>query len=290
MREVLFRHRLEQHRLGVTSSEYQVTPNLRLQVIDTKTNAGGIVSVFRDVTSTERELRRARQAAQEAEVAQAQFVEAMARRVSQPANNVLGMVDMLEQSDIETGPRRYVAWARRSASEILATVDEVLQTSRSRSAALPRDAGAFEVVSLVHAALCQAGIQSRGRRVEFRVQCSLPEPLRGDAEHVRTAMRCAAQALLDLVACEQVFIDVSHEVLSRTQIRLVARFKPLDIDGHAPRIRPETELPFSIAGSEVLRTARTLADAMEGGVYIEENKGTVDAVRLELVVDSAVAV
>ena len=129
-REAIFRHRLEEHQRGVTSSEYQLTPELRLHVTERRTQSGGVVSVFRDVTSGERELRRARRAERAAEEARTEFVEAVARRVSQPANNVVGMTELLETAELPEMSKRYVKWARESASEIISSVDDLLNASR----------------------------------------------------------------------------------------------------------------------------------------------------------------
>ena len=141
-RALLLRDRIGEHMRGVTSVEYQVSADLRLHVAETRTKAGGLVSVFRDITSTERELRRAREGEAAAEEARTEFAAAVWRRISQPANNVLGMTELLSRIDLPTQAQRYVTWAKESATEILTAIGELVDVSKARigDRVLSRDA------------------------------------------------------------------------------------------------------------------------------------------------------
>jgi PAS domain-containing protein len=144
-RELLLRNRIGEPMSGVTSVEYQVRPDLRLHVAETRTKAGGLVSVFRDITSTERELRRAHEAEVAAEGARSEFAAAVWRRVSQPANNVLGMAELLSRIDLPVQAKRYVAWTKESATEILTAMGELAEVSKSAVAGRVLSRDAFRV-------------------------------------------------------------------------------------------------------------------------------------------------
>jgi len=287
-REAYFRHRLEEHRRGVTSSEYQVGPDLRLHIAETRTHAGGIVSVFRDITSTERELKQARKAASASEEARSQFVAAVSRQVAQPANNVLGMTELLLRSDLPTQSKRYVTWARESATEILATISDLLEMSRSRSGVGEPTLNAFRVAPVIEEGLHLGRTHAAPRGVGFHVrgQETLPVSLWGDARLIRQGVGLVVQAAIESMSDGTVEVLVRHEPLPPNRVVLVAQISGTDrgvgLSGLKQALDEESA---KHPGVMALETARKIAEAMGGVVRLEEGNGQGAMLLWQIVVD-----
>ena len=287
-REAYFRHRLEEHRRGVTSSEYQVGPDLRLHIAETRTHAGGIVSVFRDITSTERELKQARKAASASEEARSQFVAAVSRQVAQPANNVLGMTELLLRSDLPTQSKRYVTWARESASEILATISDLLEMSRSRSGVGEPTLNAFRVAPVIEEGLHLGRTHAAPRGVGFHVrgQETLPVSLWGDARLIRQGVGLVVQAAIESMSDGAVEVLVRHEPLPPNRVVLAVQISGTDrgvgLSGLKQALDEESARH---PGVMALETARKIAEAMGGVVRLEEGNGQGAMLLWQIVVD-----
>lgn len=287
-REVYFRHRLEEHRRGVTSSEYQVGPDLRLHIAETRTHSGGIVSVFRDITSTERELKQARKAASASEEARSQFVAAVSRQVAQPANNVLGMTELLLRADLPAAAKRYASWARESATEILATISDLQEMSRSRSGVGELTLNAFPVVPVLEDGLhlARTHAATKGIGIHVRGQEALPGYLWGDAKFVRQGVGLVVQAAVESMSAGTVDVVVQHEPLPPNRVVLAVHINSVDpafgLSGLKQALDEESA---QHPGVVALESARRVAEAMGGLARLEEVKGQGPTLLWQIVLD-----
>lgn len=273
-RALYYRHRLEEHRAGHTSTEYQLGAELRLQVTETRTPAGGVVGVYRDVTSTERELTRARQAELAAGDARDQFVTTVASQISQPANNVLGMAELLLRSDLPPAQKRYVSWAAESAREILFTIDDLLELSRLQGESVPR----LEFSELEPRRVVQEGIAHARRHgsrrpmtVSLTVSSTLPPVLWGDAERVQQAISGLVRGSAELCAGDTLNVNVRHEGLQDGRALLLISTRGASASRRFEGVHAALEDSAATKpGALPLQLARRLGSLMGGALLLDD--------------------
>ena len=141
-------------------------------------------------TALDQELRRRKEAEQEARAAdgaKGQFLSHVSHEIRTPINGVLGMAELLLSSELAPAQREQVEVIGRSASALLALVNDVLDLSRIEARHMllrPRD---FSFRKMVGDVLRLLAPRAAEREVELRlhVDPSLPDDLYGDPERLR---------------------------------------------------------------------------------------------------------
>ena len=114
--------------------------SVRSPLHDHAGNVIGGLTVARDVTErhraeqtreeTQRELARAKEDAIAASAAKSVFVANMSHELRTPLNGVIGMVDLLSRTPLDTRQKRYVDVARASATLLLSVINDILDFSK----------------------------------------------------------------------------------------------------------------------------------------------------------------
>ena len=158
---------------------------------------GGLWLQRRFWTALDRELRRRKQAEQEARAAdraKGQFFSHVSHEIRTPMNGVLGMAENLLAGELTAVQREQVEVIRTSSEALLALVNDILDLSRIEAGRLllrPRD---FSFRELAGDVLRLLAPQAAERSVELRLRVdpALPDALYGDPVRLR-------QVLLNLV-------------------------------------------------------------------------------------------
>ena len=96
-----------------------------------------------------RELEAASRRAEEANVAKAQFLATISHEIRTPMNGVLGTTELLLATPLEARQRRLAETAQRSATALLALIDDVIDLSRIEASKLTLQSTSFDLRALV---------------------------------------------------------------------------------------------------------------------------------------------
>ncbi len=155
-----------------------------------------LVTSFRDVTkerSTERALRKAKEAAEQASQIKSQFLAHMSHEIRTPMNGVLGLAWLLESTTLTEEQKEMVAMMCQSGEGLLRIIDDILDISKVEAGELAVRSEPFEVAALVTLVLAPLRLKAQGRGLDLAVSVaeSVPTHLTGDKHRL-------AQVLINL--------------------------------------------------------------------------------------------
>jgi signal transduction histidine kinase len=88
--------------------------------------------------------------AENSNAAKSQFLANMSHEIRTPLNGVVGMIELLQLTDLSSPQRRYVETAAQSSQTLLRLIDDILDLSRIEVGKLELERAPFHLPSLVH--------------------------------------------------------------------------------------------------------------------------------------------
>ncbi len=221
-RETWKAQRLERHRGGTLDFEQELASGEVLHIIERPTPDGGIVSVYRDVTRAERELRRAKLAAEAANDAKTRFLASMSHEIRTPLNGVLGMNSLLSSTPLSAEQQGYVRTIEASGRILLALINDILDVSRIEAGRMELEQLEFdpelairEVMESLRPKAHQLGLElARTPHAEV-----LPW-LRGDPNRLRQVLFNLVGNALKFTPAGRVEVDARAELTTDGQVAL----------------------------------------------------------------------
>ena len=175
-------------------------------------SSGGIAWVCRDVTERkaaetalqERELllARARDQALEASRLKSQFLANMSHEVRTPMNGVLGMAQLLLQTNLDMRQRRYVLALSNSGQHLLEILNDILDFSKIEAGKLETEERDFDLLGLLEGviSLLSSPAHDKGLRLDLEIEPDAASWVRGDPSRLR-------QMLINLLGNAVKFTD-----------------------------------------------------------------------------------
>ena len=249
------------------------------------------------------DLRKAKEAAEDASRSKSEFLANMSHEIRTPLNGVLGMLQLLETTTPSAEQREYLDTAIRSTNRLTRLLSDILDLSRIESNKLIIQEDSFALADVRQSILDIFGVPARdkGLRLEVRTDPDIPAHLFGDEARLR-------QILFNLVGnaikfTPQGLVQVGFDLLSRPGVTpYLIRCTVLDTGVGIPgeRLKDIFEPFIQVEGSRVrthqgaglgLAIVRRLVDLMHGQLSIESTpgEGTTVGVTLPFAAGSAIA-
>lgn len=181
-----------------TKSGIQVEVEMDLvPLADSQGNYTHWIAVERNITERKRiaELEQAHQLAELASKAKSNFLAAMSHEIRTPINGVIGMIDVLQQTQLRAYQTEMVDIIRDSAMSLLNIIEDILDFSKIEAGRLELESLPFspgttlkKVVQLMEPAAAYSNVN-----LSLNTDNNLPDFLRGDEQRLR-------QILLNLIS------------------------------------------------------------------------------------------
>jgi len=192
---------------------------------------GGFVVNTRDVTERElaaAELASARDEAMEASRMKSQFLASMSHEIRTPMNAVIGLTQLLRETDLDAEQGEYAAGVQTAADSLLGIINDILDFSKVEAGKLDLEIVDFDLGLLLEDVVSMLGDAAYGKGIELlsHQRPGLPTALRGDPTRLR-------QVLVNLVSNAVKFTNTGEVVLSADAVRVdadqaVVRFEVRD--------------------------------------------------------------
>jgi len=131
------------------------------------------------------ELDRARRQAEQADLAKSQFLAVTSHELRTPMNGILGAAELLIATSLTPTQERYVRTAHRSATTLLALIDDVLDLSRIEAGKLTLSNTSVDLGALVVEAVDLVRMTARDKPVALTCAVSSKLPSRVMADPLR---------------------------------------------------------------------------------------------------------
>jgi len=150
----------------------------------------GVLCISRDVTVRQQAQdaqEHAREAAERANCAKSAFVANMSHEIRTPLNGVIGTLQLLEMTTLDSRQERYVQMARGSADVLLAQINDVLDFSKIEAGQMQLAAVDFNIATLAEETVTFFAQRAREKHIEliYRMDPRIESWVNGDSERVR---------------------------------------------------------------------------------------------------------
>ena len=151
-------------------------------VVVTLATLGWVGLLRRRVSKQTADLRSAKDAAEAASQAKSEFLANVSHEIRTPMNGVLGMTELVLESEVTPEQRECLAMARTSAQSLVTLINEILDFSKIEAGKMQTDSVAYPIYDVITETVRPLALQAAEKGLEFvyDVSPALPERLIGD--------------------------------------------------------------------------------------------------------------
>src|SRR5208282_2284407 len=185
----------------------------------------GVAGIGRDITAlkeTERQLVAAREAAMAASQAKSEFLASMSHEIRTPMTAILGMAELLAESELNDEQRRYIGILNDNGLVLLDLINGILDLAKVESGRLTLEHVGFDLRELVETTAHTLALRAHAKKLELIIDVAgdVPTALMGDPLRLRQVLINLIGNAIKFTEEGEVIVSVARESVAGDPIRL----------------------------------------------------------------------
>lgn len=262
----------------------------KIPILDKEGKPLYLLGLSEDITQfkfMQQELESTRDAALELARVKSDFLANMSHEIRTPMNAIIGMTELLVDTELDPQQRRYATTVQKASETLLQIINDILDFSKMEAGKMRMDEVDFDVRDVIESTLeiMAARAHAKGLELAFWVGTDVPTVLRGDPGRLRQVLMNLIGNAVKFTEKGEIFVRVLRLLEDEKESKNVRlRFEIKDTGvGISEEARERLFRPFVQADNSTTRKyggtglglaiSKKIVNLMDGEIDVESEEG-----------------